>query len=125
MAEKDLIYAELTRQIIGAALEIHNHLGGGFLESVYEIALEHEFSEQGIQYVRQKPPDVFYKKWMVKQFICDYLVEDKVIVELKAIKALTEVEKAQMINYLKAARLKVGLLINFGSLSLEYKRFVN
>jgi GxxExxY protein len=116
---------ELTKGIIGAAMEVHSQLGSGFLESVYEEAMVVELGLRGISYERQKMLDVFYKEMKVKQFICDFLVNGAVIVELKAIKTLTDVETAQVLNYLKATGLRLGLLLNFGAKSLEYKRIIN
>ena len=117
-------HADLTHQIIGAAMDVHNDLGSGFLESVYEEALAIELGIRGIEYEKQKPIDIFYKGIKAKQFICDFLVKGCVLVELKALKQLTAVEEAQVLNYLKATGVKVGLLINFGSASLKYKRLV-
>ena len=85
MAEADLLYSDLTRKIIGIAMEIHATLGAGFLESVYEEALAVEFELCGIEYERQKPIDVFYENRKLKQFVCDFLVEEKVLIELKAL----------------------------------------
>jgi GxxExxY protein len=116
---------ELTEQIIGAAMEVHSQLGSGFLESVYEEAMVVEFELRGINYERQKTLDVFYKGIKVKQFICDFLINGQVLVELKAIKNLTDIEMAQVLNYLKATGLKIGLLFNFGAKSLEWKRIIN
>lgn len=124
MAETDLYYSELTHKIIGAAMDVHSGLGCGFLESVYEEALAVEFGLRGIDFERQKPIDVFYKGTKVKQFTCDFLVKGCVLVELKALKQLTAVEEAQVLNYLKGTGIKVGLLLNFGSSSLKYKRLV-
>jgi len=118
-------YKELTGKIIGAAMEVHSTLGCGFLEIVYEEALVVEFRLQGIEFKRQKPLDVFYKGNKVKQFICDFLIAGSVLVELKAIKELTAIETAQVLNYLKATNLRLGLLLNFGSSSLQYKRVIN
>jgi len=115
----------MTRAIIGAAMETHRVLGIGFLESVYEESLAYEFELNGIKFQRQKPIDVMYKDKVIKQFVCDFIVEDKILVEIKALKKISEIEYAQVINYLKATGIKVGLLINFGSASLEYKRFMN
>ncbi len=117
-------YAELTGKVIGVAMEIHRHLGSGFLESVYEEAFAYELSLNNIDFERQKPINIFYKDKIIKNFICDIIVEDKVIVELKAIKTLTEIEIAQTINYLKATKHEIGLLFNFGSKSLEFKRLI-
>lgn len=116
---------ELTKGIIGAAMEVHSQLGSGFLESVYEEAMIVELGLRGISYERQKMLDVFYKERKVKQFTCDFLVNGAVIVELKAIKTLTDIEMAQLLNYLKATGLRPGLLLNFGAKSLEYKRIIN
>jgi GxxExxY protein len=124
MAEADLLYSDLTREIIGAAMEVHSNLGAGFLESVYEEAISVELNLCGLRYERQKPIDVFYKNRKIKQFVCDILVEDKVLVELKALGQLTTTEHSQILNYLKATGLKVGLLVNFGAESLDYKRFI-
>lgn len=118
-------HKDLTGKIIGAAMEVHSNLGFGFLESVYEEALAVEFSLQNIPFERQKSLDVFYKGTNVKQFTCDFLVERTVSVELKAIKELTGTEIAQVLNYLRATDLKLGLLINFGAGSLQYKRVIN
>jgi len=125
LSEGDFLYKDLTREIIGAAMEVHTTLGCGFLESVYEESLAVEFGLRNIQFERQKPLDVFYKEEHVKQFICDFLVAGTVMVELKAVKELTEAQKAQVLNYLKATNLKLGLLLNFGANSLQYKRVIN
>ena len=125
MLDRQYPYKELTGKIIGAAMEVHTTLGCGFLESVYEEALAVEFRLQEIEFERQKPLDVFYKGNKVKQFICDFLVAGSVLVELKAIKELTAIETAQVLNYLKVTNLKLGLLLNFGSSSLQYKRVIN
>jgi len=106
-------------------MEVHRLLGSGFLESVYEEAMVVEFGLKHLNYERQKTLDVFYKERKVKQFICDFLINGLVLVELKAIKALTDVETAQVLNYLRATGLRLGLLLNFGAKSLEYKRIIN
>ena len=124
MAESDLLYADVTHKIIGAAMEVHRTLGTGFLEAVYEDVLAIEFKLQGIRYQKQKPLCVFYKGYKVRDYICDFLIEDTVLVELKAIKRLTVTEESQLLNYLKGTGLELGLLINFGKSSLKYKRFI-
>ena len=124
MSEKDLIHSELTRAVIGAAMEVHSNLGPGFLESVYEAAMAIELNLRKVPYERQKAIPVMYKGELAKDFFCDFLVDGKVLVELKALKAITNVEEAQVLNYLKATGLGVGLLINFGEQSLRYKRLV-
>jgi len=124
VAESDLLYSDLTREIIGAAMEVHSNLGPGFLESVYEAAMAIEFDLRNVTYERQKAIPVMYKGEKAKDFFCDFLVDGKVLVELKALKTTTGVEEAQVLNYLKATGLAVGLLINFGEQSLKYKRLV-
>jgi GxxExxY protein len=123
--EQNYLYADLTEQIIGAAMEVHRNLGAGFLESVYEESLAIEFELRKIKYERQKPVNVMYKGRAAKQFVCDFIIEGKVLVELKALKQLTSTEMAQTLNYLKATDLKIGLLINFGQPSLKCKRLAN
>lgn len=125
MAEKvNLIHKNTTGKIIGLAMEIYNQLGRGFLESVYEEAFVYELELNEINFKRQEPMDVYYKGKKIKQFVCDLLIEDKVIVELKAIKKITDSDIAQTINYLNAAKYEIGLLINFGAESLEFKRLI-
>lgn len=105
-------------------MEVHRTLGAGFLEAVYEDALAIEFAMQGIRYEQQKPLCVFYKGHKVRDYICDFLVEEKVLVELKALKTLAVTEESQLLNYLRGTGLQLGLLINFGGSSLKYKRFI-
>ena len=112
-----------TYKIIGAAMEVHKELGCGFLEAVYQEALEREFLTQGIPFRAQPIVNIFYKrKPLSKKYQPDFLCYDEVIVEIKALSGLTGNEEAQIINYLKASGIKIGLLINFGTKSLEYKR---
>ena len=124
MGKLELLHGDITEKIICAAMEVHRNLGPGFLESVYEEAMACEFGLMGVPYERQKSLPVYYKGNMIKGFTCDLIVESAVLVELKAIKQITEVEIAQVISYLKAGQLKVGLLINFAEPSLVYKRLV-
>jgi GxxExxY protein len=124
MAEADLVHSDLTRQIIGAAMEVHSNLGPGFLESVYESAMAIEMNLRDVPYERQKAVPVIYKGEKARDFTCDFLVDGKVLVELKATQLLTEVEEAQVLNYLRATGLRVGLLVNFGQRSLKYKRLI-
>ena len=105
-------------------MEVHGALGSGFLESVYEEALAYEFKLRNMCSERQKKIDVYYKGQPVKHLVCDFLVSETILVELKAMKGLTETEHVQVLNYLKATGLEVGLLFNFAAQSLEYKRFV-
>ncbi len=122
---KPFLHKELTFKIIGAAMEVHRVLGPGFLESVYEQALAHEFEIKGIAFQRQAVLAVRYKAIVAGEFRADFLVEDKIVVELKATKGLTEIDEAQLLNYLKGTGYRVGLLLNFGTVSLEHKRRVN
>ena len=114
-----------TFAIIGAAMEVHKELGSGFLEAVYQEALEREFTYQEMPYKSQPPVRIKYKgEPLKKKYEPDFICYDDVIVEIKAMDKLSSNEHAQIINYLKASELKVGLLINFGAKSLEHKRFV-
>jgi len=114
-----------TYRIIGAALEVHKELGCGFLEAVYQEALAREFKTQEIPFRSQPTVEILYKgKPLAKTYQPDFICYEEIIVEIKAISGLTGVEEAQLINYLKATKLRVGLLLNFGSKSLEHKRFI-
>ena len=101
------------------------HWGGGFLEKVYENALVMELREVGPKIAQQSPVKVHYKGESVGDYVADILVEGQIILEVKAVKHIDEVHQAQLLNYLKATGLKLGLLLNFGSLRLEIKRLVN
>ncbi|MBC8244095.1 MAG: GxxExxY protein [Verrucomicrobia bacterium] len=115
----------LTREILGACFEVINELGAGFVEAVYENALVIALREKGLHAEKQRPLRVEFRGQVVGEFFADVLVEDKVIVELKAAKALLPEHQAQTINYLKATGKDVGLLVNFGQQKLEYKRLFN
>ena len=120
-----LLYEELTYKIIGAAKEVYKVLGPGYLESVYEDALCYELDLLDFLYQRQIDLDVLYKTAIFeRKFRADLLVEEKVLVENKAIKKLTNYDEAQLINYLKTTRLRVGLLFNFGAEKFEMVRRV-
>ena len=117
------LYRDLTQKIIGAAMEVHRELGSGFLEYVYEEALCYELKLREISFERQKELDIYYKDLLIpRKYKPDLIVENKVIVEIKATSGLTEVEEAQLLNYLKATKMRLGLLLNFGAKSLEVKR---
>jgi len=117
------LYKDLTQEVIGAAMEVHRELGAGFLEYVYEEALCYELNLREIYFELQKELDIYYKDLLIpRKYKPDLTVENKVVVELKATLGLTEVEEAQLLNYLKAAQMRVGLLLNFGKKSVEVKR---
>jgi GxxExxY protein len=120
----NLIADEITSKIIGAIYEVHSILGPGFLEAVYQKALVKELQLRGLYLEEQKELHVIYKGADVGCYFPDILVENKVIIELKALDALKPVHQAQLINYLKATGIRVGLLVNFGSARAEFKRFV-
>ncbi len=111
--EPDKSLDELASLVIGAAIEVHRHLGPGYLESLYEEALGIELSERRINFRRQHPAPVMYKRKPVGEGKIGMFVADRLVVELKAVEMLTPVHKAQVISYLKATKLKLGLLINF------------
>jgi len=122
----DLKYKDITEKIIGAAFEVHSFLGNGFQEVIYQRALAWEFSEKDLSYAREIEQEIFYKNLPdpIGTRRADFVVEQKVLVEIKAIKKLEDVHLAQILNYLKAYKIEVGLLINFGSKSLTFKRLV-
>lgn len=123
MQDKELRHEEITKAIIGCAFEVINELGAGFLESVYEKALLLALQQKDLQATRQQPINVIFRGHSVGEFFADILVNGKVIVELKAVKAIMPEHQAQIINYLNATGIEVGLLINFGNPKLEYQRF--
>jgi GxxExxY protein len=111
-----------TEKVIGCAYTFSNTLGAGFLEKVYENALAHELHKCGLKVQQQKPIQVYYDEVIVGEYFADLVVENTVLIELKAVKALDESHQAQCINYLKASGLRVCLLLNFGKSRLEIKR---
>lgn len=114
--------SELTARIIGCAMEVHNVLGNGFQEVIYQRALAIEMAQQGLAFVREQEMDVSYKGHHIGTRRVDFFVENRVMVEIKAVIQLEDVHLAQAINYLEAYGIGVGLLINFGSKSLQFKR---
>src|SRR6266513_4783699 len=119
---KDLRHREITDVIIAAAIAVHRELGPGFLESIYEQALAVEFALRGIAFVRQKPIPLFYRDHQIGEHRLDFLVEEKIVVELKAIDSLEKVHFAIVRSYLKASGLADGLILNFSSMPLTIKR---
>jgi GxxExxY protein len=120
--KKSIIYAELSYQIMQAVYEVHNQLGPGFTEDIYETALALEFGSQGIAFERQKSINICYKGQFVGVYRLDMVVEQKIILELKAVTALNSLYKAQLISYLSATELRLGILINFGTESVQSER---
>ena len=114
--------SKLTGKIIGCAMEIHRFLGNGFQEIIYQRALEIEMRSQGLEFSREHEMEIFYKGESIGIGRVDFLVEGKIMVELKAVVQLEDVHLAQAINYLEAYGMEIGLLINFGSQSLQFKR---
>lgn len=121
----NLLYKEEAYKIIGACLEVHKQLGCGFLEPVYQEALEKEFINQNVPCLREMELPIYYKNEKLnKYYQADFVCYDKIIVELKALSKLTSQHEAQVLNYLKATGFELGLLINFGQTSLQYKRII-
>ncbi len=118
-------YSELTAKIIGCAMKVHSALGNGFQEVIYQRALQIEMSDQGILFSREHEIPIYYNHQHIGTRRVDFLVEKTVSVEIKALTKLEDVHLAQAINYLEAYDLEVGLLINFGTKSLEFKRLAN
>lgn len=125
MIKQDYKYSELTGKIIGCAMEVHKVLGNGFQEVIYQRALALEFELQNIGFARELEMPIHYKETSIGTRRVDFLVEDKISLELKAIIKLEDVHLAQAINYLEAYNLEIGLLVNFGTRSLEFKRVIN
>ena len=121
----DIIYKDESYKIIGICFEVHNNLGPGFLEIVYKDALEYEFRKAGIPYEREKEYIVNYKDIVLPhKFYADFVVFDKIILEVKAVSGISDEFIAQAINYLKVSQNKLALIANFGELKLNYKRIV-
>jgi GxxExxY protein len=125
MVRDEAYFKSITEQIIGCAYKVANCLGVGFLERVYENALSYELQKVGLKVNQQAPVSVNYEGIVVGQYYADLLVQDDVIVELKAVKSLDPNHFSQCMNYLKASGKKVCLLINFGAQKIEIKRIVN
>ena len=121
--DRELKHAPITKAVLGCAFEVINELGAGFLGSVYEKALLLALRQKGLSALSQHPVKVMFRGECVGDFCADIFVEEKVIVELKAVKTIAPEHQAQIINYLNATGIEVGLLINFGNPKLEYSRF--
>ncbi len=121
----DIVYEKESYQIIGACIEVHKELGPGFLEAVYQEALTIEFRNRNIPFNKEKEIRLFYKNVSLqKKYKVDFNCYDKIIIEVKALSGLITEHESQLINYLKATKSKLGILINFGERSLKYKRII-
>jgi GxxExxY protein len=125
MVRDEAYYRSITETIIGCAYKVSNCLGTGFLEKVYENSLYFELGKSGLKVQQQHPINVHYDGIVVGEYFADLLVQDEIVVELKAVKSLDPAHFAQCMNYLKATGMKVGLLINFGSQKVEIRRVIN
>jgi GxxExxY protein len=123
--EKQYKYSDLTGKIIGCAMSVHKALGNGFQEVIYQRALFIELSEAGLSFEREKNMPIYYKGVHIGTRRVDFLVQNIISVEIKAVTALEDVHLSQAINYLEAYHIEIGLLINFGSKSLEFRRVIN
>ncbi|MDE0770316.1 MAG: GxxExxY protein [Opitutaceae bacterium] len=123
---KDILFADECYQLVGAAFEVYNELGAEFLEPVYQEAYEIELSEKQIAFVAQPQLKIKYKEYTLeKEYFADLIAHQEILIELKAIEKLTKREESQVLNYLKASNLRLGLLINFGhDQKLEWKRII-
>jgi GxxExxY protein len=123
--EDHLIYKEECFQIVGCCMEVHRVLGCGFKEAVYQEALEREFINNDLDFVREKRLKIQYKGIVLKkEYSPDFVCFGKIVLELKAVSELTDIHQCQVFNYLKASKLRLGLLVNFGTTSLQFKRFI-
>jgi GxxExxY protein len=125
MSLQELKYHELTEKIIGSAMKVHRYFGPGFPEIVYQRALTIELEMLGVGFKQEVEKDIIYEGRLIYKRRLDLIVENQVLLELKAIKEVDNGDYNQVINYLRVFNLEVGLLINFGALSLQFKRFVN
>lgn len=124
IAEETILYKDLSYKIVGSAMQVHTELGFGFLEKVYENTLMVLFEENRIRAIQQFPIQVPFHGRIVGEYVADILVEDSIILELKALDRISEIHKAQTLNYLKATSFRLAMLINFGKHKLEYERLV-
>lgn len=120
---KTIVHKDLSYEVMAAVFEVHNYLGPGFLEKVYENALLLELQLRGCFATAQSELSVYYKKQKVGVYVADLVVNDEIILELKTVERLSKIHEAQILNYLKCTNLRLGILINFGHERIEYKRF--
>jgi len=123
--EEKVVYKELSFKIIEACFEVHNILGPGYSEKIYEEAVSKELRNRGIGYERQKLVEIYYKGEKIGEYRLDLVLENRIILELKAVSELSNIFEAQLLSYLKAAGMKLGILVNFGSKKVIYRRIVN
>jgi GxxExxY protein len=122
--KKKILYKELSYKIIGLAMEVYNKLGYGFLEKVYENALMILFKREGIKAEQQVPIKVYFEGKVVGDYVADILIENKIIIELKSVENIINAHKAQVLNYLSATGVHLGIILNFGKEELTFERFV-
>ena len=120
----ELLYKELTFAVIGAAMEVHTILGPGFLEAVYQVALERELTLRGIPFEKQVKLPVRYKDILIGEYMADFIIDGKLIVEIKAVSNFNSQHQAQALHYLAATGWRLALLLNFGKGSLEHRRVI-
>ncbi|MBW2249486.1 MAG: GxxExxY protein [Deltaproteobacteria bacterium] len=120
----NILYKDLSYQIIGLAMEVHRKLGYGFLEKVYENSLMILFRREGIRSEQQYPIKVYFEGEVVGNYVADILIEDKIIIELKCVEKINNIHKAQTLNYLKATRMRLAIILNFAKDKLQYQRLV-
>ena len=120
----NILYKDLSYQIIGLAMEVHRKLGYGFLEKVYENSLMILFRREGIRSEQQYPIKVYFEREVVGNYVADILIEDKIIIELKCVEKINNIHKAQALNYLKATRMRLAIILNFAKDKLQYERLV-
>lgn len=124
MTTADLLHADVTATVLSAYFRVYNQLGPGFLESVYAASLAVELTTRGVKYVRECPTTVYYDGHPVGRFVADLIVERRVLVELKAVETMHDAHGRQVVNYLLATGVQVGLLLNFGAARPQFRRFV-
>lgn len=125
-SDNKILYKEESFKIIGACMKVHRSLGAGFLEAVYEEALEKEFLIQNIPFKRQLKLELYYEnEKLKKQYRADFVCHDAIVLEIKAVSHIPDIFYAQLKNYLKCTKMELGMLINFGMPSLTYKRIIN
>ena len=124
MIKEEYKYSELTEKIIGCAMRVHSKLGNGFQEVIYQRALALELEKANLLFVRELEMPIYYDDVDIGRRRVDFLVDEKILVELKAVSQLEKVHLAQALNYLEAFKLEIGLLINFGNTRLEFKRLI-